>query len=222
MQVASIFADLVGYTAYIENRMASGRAEEAVRALHVLRGEFHNVLARDFESRKVRYVGDCIHGVLAFGTASAIDLARTTREAVKCAAGMQASLEIVQERLSGLDDLGLATGIEVGDTPISRIGIRGDRSVRVASSTATIQSQTEQENLEKSGIALGPVALGSLSLSAQRYFPNGRNEKPNYDNLAYVLSLGAAIATGADASGSPTPDAEFRPHTPEFRPHASG
>ena len=148
MPLASIFADLDGYTAYIDRCMGSNRIAEAVRALHVLRGEFHNVLKQDFGSRKVRYIGDCMHGLLACGTALNVDLRETTREAVKCAGALQSSFELAQDRLGGINELGLATGVEVGETPISRIGIRGDRSVRVASSTATIQSQVEQESLE--------------------------------------------------------------------------
>lgn len=210
MPVASIFADLDGYTAYIDRCMLSGRVGEAVRALHVLRGEFHNVLKSDFESRKVRYVGDCIHGILAFGTATSIDLALTTREAVKCAAGLQSSFEIVQQRLGNLDDLGLATGIEVGQTPISRIGIRGDRSVRVASSTATIQSQVEQERIEGSAIALGPVARSHLSLSAQRHFQDGIMIQPDYDDVSVMLA-GAAMLSGAHSTSAHAAE-EFRPH----------
>jgi class 3 adenylate cyclase len=212
MPVASIFADLDGYTAYIDRCMQSGRAAEAVRALHVLRGEFHNVLRADFESRKVRYVGDCIHGLLAFGTLSVVDLPHTTREAVKCAAGLQGSFEIVQQRLGGIDDLGLATGIELGPTPVSRIGIRGDRSVRVASSTATIQSQCEQERIEGSGIALGPEARRHLSLSAQRHFQNGVMPNPDYDDVSAILTE-AAMLSGAHSTGA---------HAEEFRPHSRG
>jgi hypothetical protein len=191
--------------------MRSGRASEAVRALHVLRGEFHNVLRADFQSRKVRYVGDCIHGVLAFGTASSVDLPQTTREAVKCAAGLQGSFEIVQARLGGLDDLGLATGVEVGITPISRVGIRGDRSVRVASSTATIQSQCEQERIEGSGIALGPVAQSHLPLSAQRHFYDGIMRSPDYDDVSAMLTTVAMLA-GAHSTSANAPE-EFRPHS---------
>lgn len=213
MPVASIFADLDGYTAYIDRCMAAGRAADAVRALHVLRGEFHSVLRSDFESRKVRYIGDCMHGLLAFGTASSVDLPRTTREAVKCAAGLQGSFDIVQQRLSGLEDLGLATGIEVGSTPISRIGIRGDRSVRVASSTATIQSQVEQERIEGSGVALGPEAMSHLSPADRQHFQDGVLMHPDYDTIAYVLAsaaVGVAQSTSAQPAESET---EFRPHT---------
>jgi class 3 adenylate cyclase len=213
MAVASIFADLDGYTAYIDQCMRTGRAGEAVRALHVLRGEFHNVLREDFESRKVRYIGDCMHGVLAFGTPSFIDLPLTVREAVKCAAGLQGSFEIIQQRLGDLDDLGLATGIEVGDTPISRIGIRGERSVRVASSTATIQSQCEQERIVGSGIALGPVAYSHLSLSARRFFPSRRYDQPHYDTLADVLGMAAVAAVAATPSTAAAAEPEFRPHS---------
>jgi class 3 adenylate cyclase len=213
MPVASLFADLAGYTAYIDRCMHSGSAGEAVRALHVLRGEFHNVLRRDFDSRKVRYIGDCLHGVIAFGTAAEIDLRKTAREAVKCAAGLQGSFEIVQQRLGGLQDLGLATGIEVGETPISRIGIRGERSVRIASSTATIQSQAEQERIENSGIAVGPAAFELLSFSERRYFDDRTRRDVDYDDVAYLFSV-AAPALAASAAGSE----DFRPHE-EFRPH---
>lgn len=213
MPLASIFSDLHGYTAYIDKCMNSGRSAEAVRALHVLRGEFHNVLKQDFRSRKVRYIGDCMHGLLACGTALNVDLRETTREAVKCAGALQSSFELVQSRLGGINDLGLATGIEVGETPISRIGIRGDRSVRVASSTATIQSQIEQEGIEGSGLALGPNAYEQLSFSARRHFPNRRQESPDYESLVLILATVAAVATS-------TTDAHAA--EPEFRPHAKG
>lgn len=213
MAVASIFADLDGYTAYIDRCMASGRGGEAVRALHVLRGEFHNVLRNDFESRKVRYIGDCMHGILAFGTVGDVDLRRTAREAVKCAAGLQASFEIVQQRLGGLQELGLATGIEVGETPVSRIGIRGDRSVRVASSTATIQSQAEQERIERSGIAVGPAAFELLSYSERRYFSDRTRRGVDYDEVAYLFAAAAPALAATEAVAG-----EFRPHE-AFRPH---
>jgi class 3 adenylate cyclase len=215
MPVASIFADLDGYTAYIDRCMASGRADEAVRALHVLRGEFHNVLRTDFNSRKVRYVGDCIHGIMAFGTGSAVDLPQTTREAIKCAAGLQGSFEIVQQLLGNLDDLGLATGIEIGPTPVSRIGIRGNRSVRVASSTATIQSQCEQERVAGSGIAIGPEARRHLSLSAKRHFQDGVLLEPDYNTIAYILGLGAAVA-------AVPADTKQQESEPELREHSAG
>lgn len=211
MPVASLFADLDGYTAYIDRCMGSGRTGEAIRALHVLRGEFHNVLRADFKSRKVRYVGDCIHGIMAFGSESDIDLALTTREAIKCAAGLQGSFDIVQQQLGGINDLGLATGIEVGQTPVSRVGIRGDRSVRVASSTATIQSQCEQERISGSGIAIGPIARGHLSLSAQRHFPDGVMSNPDYDDVSAVL-IGTAMLAGAHSTSAQAAE-EFRPHS---------
>ena len=213
MPIASLFADLDGYTRFIDERMRSGRAGEAVLALHILRGEFHNVLKLDFESRKVRYIGDCVHGILAFGTASAVDLPRTTREAVKCAGGLQGSFEIVQQRLGDLDTLGLAIGIEVGETPVSRIGIRGDRSVRVASSTATIQSQVEQEQIVGSGLAVGPMAFEQLSFSEQRYFDGRFRKSIDYDDVAYLFAVAAPALAATPASAE-----EFSPHE-EFRPH---
>jgi hypothetical protein len=212
MPLASIFADLDGYTAYIDRCLAAGRPEAAVRALHVLRGEFHNVLKRDFQSRKVRYIGDCMHGILAVGSQYNVDLAGTTAEAIKCAGGLFSSFELVQQMLGGIDDLGLAVGVEVGITPVSRIGIRGDRGVRVASSTATIQSQVEQESIQGSGLAIGPEAYGHLSFSARRHFPERRQDSFDYDSLAYILAAGAAVASVPAEAKAHTTD-EFRPHS---------
>lgn len=215
MHMVSVFADLDGYTKYIDDAVGSGKVQEAVRALHVIRGEFHQVLKSDFQGRKVRYVGDCIHGVLAFGTANAVDEAKSVAEAVKCAVGMSESLDIIRGQLPSLAKVGLATGVEIGTTPISRIGIRGDRSVRVASSTATIQSQRLQEDIESVGIAIGPEAFALLPYRAQVYFNGGQRPNADYGDVSLLFRV-AAPAIAATAAGAD----EFRPHE-EFRPHCS-
>lgn len=215
MSLVSVFADLDGYTRYIDDAMTAGDVAEAVRALHVIRGEFHQVLKSDFAGRKVRYIGDCIQGVLAFGTIDAVDEPKTVAEAVRCAVGMKESLDIIRGHFPGLAHVGLATGIELGPTPISRIGIRGDRSVRVASSTATIQSQKLQEDIEGVGISVGPQAYAKLPYAARAYFIDGHKQFPDYDDVAALFAISSpAIAAPAATA------AEFRPHE-EFRPHCS-
>ena len=213
MSMVSIFADLDGYTAYIDAAVGGGNVQEAVRALHVIRGEFHQVLKSDFQGRKVRYIGDCIHGVLAFGTANAVDEAASVAEAVKCAVGMSESLDIIREHLPSLANVGLATGIELGATPISRIGIRGDKSIRVASSTATIRSQRLQEEIDGVGIAIGLDAFAQLPYRAQAYFDGGQRQNSDYGDVSYLFRAAAPSTAAAAASSD-----EFRPHE-EFRPH---
>ena len=215
MPMVSIFADLDGYTDYIDRAVGAGNVQEAVRALHVIRGEFHQVLKSDFQGRKVRYIGDCIHGVLAFGTANTVDEATSVAEAVKCAVGMSESLDIIRGQLPSLANVGLATGVELGATPISRIGIRGDKSVRVASSTATIRSQRLQEDIVGVGVAIGPDAFAQLPYRAQAYFTGGQRQNSDYGDVSFLFRAAAPAIAAAAVSAD-----EFRPHE-EFRPHCS-
>ncbi len=200
MQLVSIFGDVSGYTAYIENAMRTGRVGEAVRAIHVIRGELHNVLKDDFSSRKVRYIGDCIHGLLAVGQANAIDLQRSSIDAVKCAAAMRSSFQLIQESLQNIDSLGLAVGIEAGPTPVSRIGRRGEGSVRVASSSATIVSEAEQSDATGSQLAIGPVAYDALPMRIRNAFPDRIAEGLDVDVYDVMFGGAPALPTSHDAS----------------------
>lgn len=196
MPLVSIFGDVSGYTAFIENAMQTGQVGPAVRAIHVIRGELHNVLRHDFGSRKVRYIGDCIHGLLAIGQPGNIDVQRSSIEAVKCGAAMRSSFNLIKETLRTIHSLGIAIGIEAGVTPVSRIGRRGDGSVRVASSSATITSEAEQSGASGSQLAIGEAAFQALPLHIKRAFTDRKIE--GLDSDVYDLMFGGAPAVGAD------------------------
>ncbi len=170
MPLASIFADIDGYTRYIDQSVDNGTVGEAVRALHVMRGELNNVLKQDFRGRKVRFIGDCIHGIIAQGDAVSTDSKATVEAALRCAGGMRSSFKLCQALLPTTSALGLAIGIEMGPTPVSRIGIRGDRSVRLASSIATMRSAVLQRECDGTQTALGPWARAAASRDIQQMF----------------------------------------------------
>ncbi len=174
MYLASIFADVDGYTRYIDQAVANDNVGEAIRALHVIRGELNNVLQEDFKGRKVRFVGDCIHGLIADGNAVRTDNPATVRTAIKCAGAMRSSFHLCQELLPTIAGLGLAIGLELGPTPISRIGIRGERSVRIASSIATAQSEAMQRECEGHQMGIGPTAYEAVSRDVQQLFGHDR------------------------------------------------
>jgi class 3 adenylate cyclase len=200
MQLVSIFGDVSGYTRFIENAMQTGRVEEAVRAIHVIRGELHNVLKDDFSSRKVRYIGDCIHGLLAIGQTNAVDLQKSAIDAVKCAAAMRSSFGVIQELMPNLGTLGLAIGIEAGTTPISRIGRRGEGSVRVASSSATIVSEAEQSEANGTQLAIGPAAFEALPLHMRNAFSGRKADGLDSDVYDIIFGGPPAFATHSEAS----------------------
>jgi class 3 adenylate cyclase len=90
---ATIYADLDGFTAYVSRNIASDdNAKHVVRALHVLRSELDAVLHTDFAGRKVRFIGDCVHGLAVEGTAQTTDEKETLSNLTLCAGGMRSSL----------------------------------------------------------------------------------------------------------------------------------
>ncbi|TNE65830.1 MAG: guanylate cyclase [Alphaproteobacteria bacterium] len=173
MPMVVIFADIDGYTRFVDDAIRTGRVQQALQAIHVLRAELNNVLYDDFGGRKIRYIGDCIHGVLASGTGTSVDEEKTVREAVGCASGMRSSFNIALGALGLASDLGLAIGIELGQTPITRLGIRGDRSLRCCTSKAVQESEALQGGLDGTETALGDNAHAAAPGIVKDYFGHG-------------------------------------------------
>ena len=86
MGMASIFADIDGFTNFVDQAIQGGseKIREAVKIIHVIREELNSVLKEDFGGKRVRFIGDCIHGCVAEGERTD-DAAKSVREAVLCA-----------------------------------------------------------------------------------------------------------------------------------------
>lgn len=205
LPLASIFADISGYTAYIDAAVQQGGVADAVRALYVVRAEFQNVIEKDFGGRKVRFIGDCIHAVLADGAAATAEPRHSVATAILAAAALHASFGVCQSLLSDTRRLGLAIGLEHGVTPITRLGIRGVRSVRVASSVACCQSEKEQRSLPTNGVRVGPRAFELMPASFRPLFdPDGSTDVLDYDDVCTSAGkVAAAAATPAAVVRSP-------------------
>lgn len=201
MPLVSIFADLDGYTAYIDRCMANGQIAEAVRLLHILRSEFNAVLQQDFKGRKVRFIGDCIHGLIAEGGALHVDESASVALAARCVGALRSSFNLCQTIVPGARELGLAIGFELGWTPVSRIGIRGDRSVRTASSRAVRASQKCQEQCKGHQSMMGPAAQRQADAALRRLFPAGIADNLVYNDVEVALS-GQAVAKALAGVGA--------------------
>ncbi|WP_370334505.1 adenylate/guanylate cyclase domain-containing protein [Parvularcula marina] len=162
MPLLSTYADIDGYTAYIDQCIADSEVANAVKALYVLRREFQAVVEDDFGGKKIRFIGDCIHAVNAEATNFDTDSRATLDIGAKCAGALHSSFKICQEELQYIDELGLAIGLEYGVTPISKIGIRGERAVRVASSVATTESERLQRDCERGETRFGVKAIAQM------------------------------------------------------------
>ena len=197
MELTSIFADISGFTRYVTDCIRSGRVAEMVANLHVIRNELAATLKEDFSGRKVRFIGDCVHGLLAEGTRETTEAALTVTSSVKAAAGMRSSFELCQEELPNIGNLGLAIGIEYGTTPITRLGIRGDRSVRCSVIKAVSASEALQSDCEGDETALGPRAMNNAPAGVKRLFDSqGKAYGLDYDAVSAHLSSPAVIRSG--------------------------
>jgi len=185
MPLAAIFADLDKYTAYVDRCMATNRLAEAVRLLHVLRSEMNAVVQSDFDGRKVRFIGDCILAILAEGDAREVGVCATVSQAALCAGALRSSFNLCGEIMPEARNLGLAIGFETGWTPVSRIGIRGDRAVRVASSLAIRESEACQRDCEGHQTRIGPHAYAHANTAVRSLFgPRRTADDLVYDDVA--------------------------------------
>ena len=95
-----VYADLDGFTAYVSNNIATdSAAKNVVRTLHVLRSEMDAVLHEDFAGRKVRFIGDCVHGLVVEGTAQTTNEEETITNLTLCAGGMRSSFNLALAKL---------------------------------------------------------------------------------------------------------------------------
>ena len=185
MPVTSIFADIDGYTRYIDDAMRTQAVAEAVRNLHVIRSELNAVVQNDFSGRKVRFIGDCVHGLIADGIGATVNLSSTVDVAAQCAGGLRSSFDLCRALLPNIRQLGLAIGFELGETPVSRVGIRGERSVRVASSKATIASEAAQSVCDGHQTRMGDTAWSHASHTLRSFFPSQVARDLVYDDVAF-------------------------------------
>lgn len=119
---ASLFADVSGFTRYIEKAENSARKKQALRVLHVLREEMACVVRQDFPGRRVQFQGDRVQA-LFIGEEHEV-----AQRAVQAAIGLQSAMEgPIKQCLPQAGPLHLAIGIDMDWTLVSRLGVRKHR-----------------------------------------------------------------------------------------------
>jgi class 3 adenylate cyclase len=185
LEAASIVADLDGFTKFVDDAFANGEEAKAVQILHVCRKELRDVL-NDFGGKKIRYVGDAIHCVLAEGTAFTTELEETTTTVAVCAAAMRSSFELIKELAPAAGNLGLAIGVELGPISLTRLGVQGSRHA-CAAGRAIIKSEKLQHRSAATETRLGPEAMENASAGIRAAFPNGVHVGLTFPKLIGIL-----------------------------------
>jgi class 3 adenylate cyclase len=203
-EAVSLYADIDGFTSYVTQHIDEN-TEDVVRTLHVLRAELERVFTSDFGGRRIRFIGDCIHGLVCEGTALTTDEEKTISNAVLCAGGLRSSFDeaLVELKKGKVEtgSLGLAIGFEYGPMTATRLGIPGDR-VRCSVSRGVLQA--EEEQLRCSGVetAIGPEAYKHGTEAVRKCFGARRiKAKLNYNEAVEALAeQGDATAQSARKS----------------------
>jgi class 3 adenylate cyclase len=194
MEATSFYADIDGFTKYVADHIKE-HAEDVVRCFHVIRSELDRVLSSDFGGRRIRFIGDCIHGLLMAGTAYATDDEETVSTSTLCAGAFRSSFDLALERLKANDidpdGLGLAIGYEFGPMTVTRLGMQGDR-VRCSVSRGVIASESEQCRCAGTETAIGQAAYDAGTSAVRKMFGKSRKLK----GLTYDIALEAMTADG--------------------------
>jgi class 3 adenylate cyclase len=190
----SIYADIDGFTAYVDAHIDEN-AEDVVRTLHVLRSEFDQVVSSDFGGRRIRFVGDCIHGCHLEGTSQTTDEDATLSNSVICAGGLRSSFAVALDFLKAqaveTGNLGLAIGLDFGYISISRLGIKGAK-VRCAIGRCVLRSEAEQRLCSGVETRIGQAAYDKSNDAIQELFTDDRYVA----NLDYDTAVSALAAAG--------------------------
>lgn len=204
---ASIYADIDGYTAFVSARVDDDdRAVEAVRALHVIRKELRDTLC-DLGGRKVRYIGDCLHGVVASGD-RVTDAPGTVTDATLAAGAMRDAFGIAKEELDDIDELGLAIGVEVGPTSLTRLGIMGVRD-RIAAGVVVGVAEATQCACDGRQTGLGATAYREAPQAVQKLFDTARRARDlSYNKVALTVAADGDKKSSA-TTAAPNPPITF-------------
>lgn len=221
----SLYADIDAFTDFVDAHLEDN-PENLVRTLHVLRSELDAVVHKDFAGRRVRFIGDCLHGALLEGTAHTTDEETTVSTAVQCAGALRSSFATAIEHLNAegadTDDLGLAIGFELGWLALSRLGMKGSL-LRCATGRAVLASEDEQRCCDGAETAIGAAAYAAGTEAVRKVFGKQR-KAASLDYAAAVDELAASgdkVAKAVQAEHYATAAPAIIPELAQpFRPHS--
>jgi class 3 adenylate cyclase len=121
----SLFADVSGFTAYVDAAESEEEQRETLRVFHAIRKELATVVKSDYEGLRVQYQGDRVQALFHLPEDAEEEI---VAETVEAAVGLQSSMEhTINECLPEAKELELAVGVDVGTTLVSKLGTRGHR-----------------------------------------------------------------------------------------------
>ncbi|MFC4858003.1 hypothetical protein [Actinophytocola glycyrrhizae] len=208
VQGASIFADVDGFTSYIDGLQSlDDDLVEAIRLFHVIRGVMRDSAVQDFEALRIQYQGDRMQS-LAYRPVQEEEKAALS--AVRLAAALTSVAdEVIPHVLPELPAHRLAIGLSWGQVLVSRVGEHGNTDV-ISLGGSTAAAATIQQRLDGGQIGLDRSVRDYLPAWLQQAFPWSSSVQAyvatdlTYNDLAILeaseqkdRALGALAATTA-------------------------
>lgn len=164
---ASIFADVSGFTRYVDGAETDEQKREALRVFHALRKEFAQVLTNDFDGVRVQFQGDRAQ---AFFHLPKGDERAIARKVLKAAVGVQSSMEkSLKDCLPEAKPLTVAVGADLGTTLVSKLGSRGARD-GICLGEAVESAAAIEERISGTQIGLSKTVYDQLTEEQRKLF----------------------------------------------------
>src|SRR5713226_1640721 len=114
---ASLFADVSGFTHYIDAARNARERRRALRVFHAIRKEMALVIKDDIQGLRIQYQGDRVQGLFHLPKDNEAAIAE---KAVKAAIGLQSSMQqTLKACLPEMRELQLKVGIDLGINLVS-------------------------------------------------------------------------------------------------------
>jgi len=128
-QAIIFYADLDGFTRYVQEAETDEKIISLIRQFHMIRAEFQSVAETDYEGLPLQHRGDCILGILNLPSGNCSESKRKKCEnAVDMAIGLQSSMEhVLNQHLKDREDIHVAVGMDFGKVIVSRLGKKAQR-----------------------------------------------------------------------------------------------
>jgi class 3 adenylate cyclase len=123
-----LYADLDGFTQYVQAAECDEDVVSLVRVLHMIRAELHAVVEQDYPGLVLQHQGDRLFAIVHMPPGDRFD--KRCANGLAIATGLQSSMEhIVNSYLQDRKDIHLAVGVDVGTVLVTRLGKKGVREV---------------------------------------------------------------------------------------------
>lgn len=160
----SLYADIKGFTKHIAALKTDDEKIEALRLLHAVRGEMHEVSVRAYAGDFIQYQGDRIQSVHyeAKGTKN------YAWKVVEGAAAMRRAFGVAREELTFTLDVTM--GAAAGRTFVTKVGVKGDKDLFALGRSVTTAASLQDGVATDGTLAIDEELWDLLDEETQKEF----------------------------------------------------